>query len=454
MSIDESHYQEALDYIYSFVDYSRDRSQRYSADAFDLARMRRLLKLLGDPHKRYPTVLIAGTKGKGSVAAMLESCFRQGGYRTGLYTSPHLVRFRERIQIDRVQISPSELVALVEELKPAVEVVPDLTTYELITALGLLHFERSQIQIGVIEVGLGGRLDATNVLSPVVSVITNISFDHTGILGETLPEIAAEKAGIIKPGIPVVMAPQVEQAGVTIRKFAQERGAELIDVAKGWRAEVVSASLEGQELRVRQNDSPPGSETRMKLALLGPHQVTNSLTALAALHACADQGLKLSEVAVYRGMARVVWAGRFQVLSRRPAVVADAAHNRASAAVLRATVQEYFPGSRPILVFGASGDKDVKGMLAELAPVSEKLIATQAFHPRALEPDRICEMSSQYHVPCRVLTPVSEAMRSALRSLRHDGLVLVAGSLFVVGEVLDAWPELSHVLGQLEGIDE
>lgn len=450
----DARYQGALDYIYSFVDYSRDRSQRYSAEAFDLARMRQLLKLLGSPHQSYPTVLIAGTKGKGSVAAMLASCFRSAGYRTGFYSSPHLVEFGERIQVDGIRISAKEVAELVDRIKPAVQQVPEVTTYEIITALGFLHFDRLQVDVGVIEVGLGGRLDATNVLAPVVSVITEISYDHTGILGESLSEIAVEKAGIIKPGVPVVMAPQEQQARNAITRIAQERGAPLVDVSLEWNARRMEFNLDGQRIAARRTSEDNSPAVEFWLPLLGPHQLTNAVTALAALEVCRSSGMAIPDRALRDGLSEVEWPGRFQILARGPYVVADAAHNRRSAAMLRATFEEYFPGKRPLLVFGASGDKDVEGMLSELAPYSSRLIATQAFHPRALEPDMVCQLADKYGVDCQVRTPVLEAVRYALRVAEQDELVLITGSLFVVGELLDAWSELQHVLGQPEGVDK
>lgn len=453
MNSDESRYQEALDYIYSFVDYSRDRSQRYSAEAFDLARMRRLLDLVGNPHESYPTVLIAGTKGKGSVAAMLASCYQSAGYRTGLYTSPHLVSFGERIQVNGTQIPSANLVELVEMIKPAMEAVPEITTYELITALGFLHFHRSRVGVGVIEVGLGGRLDATNVLSPIVSVITHISFDHTGILGESLTEIATEKAGIIRASTPVVMAPQSQEAADTIEAIAGRREAPLVDVAREWSARVLNSNLDGQHIEILHPADKGRPALQLRVPLLGPHQVTNALTAVAALTVTRENGLQVADEAIRSGFSGVEWPGRFQVLARSPMVIADAAHNRASASVLRETFEAHFPERRPLLVFGASEDKDVAGMLDELAPACARLIATQAFHPRAIEPDRICEMANRRGLTCDIRTPVSEAVRYALRSVEKDGLILITGSLFVVGELLDAWSELAHVLGQPAGVD-
>jgi len=223
-------YQEALDYIYSFVDYSRTHQANLSPENFDLTRMVDFLDLLGTPHKKFPSLHVAGSKGKGSVSAFCASVLQAAGFKVGLYTSPHIKDFEERMQINRVPISRNTLAEYVEEIKPAVESIPKLTTFEIMTGLAFLFFARQKVDIAVIEVGLGGRLDATNIITPLVSVITSLYLDHVTILGETLEEIAAEKGGIIKPGIPVVSAPQEEKALNVIEKIAAQHGSPLIKV--------------------------------------------------------------------------------------------------------------------------------------------------------------------------------------------------------------------------------
>ncbi|MEE8567454.1 MAG: Mur ligase family protein, partial [Anaerolineales bacterium] len=216
----DQRYQEALDYLYSFIDYSVERTYRYSADTFDLNRVRDLFQVVGNPQDQYNSVHIAGTKGKGSVSAMIASVLRAAGYRTGLYTSPHLQHFTERIRVDGQEIPKSEVVRLVEILKPHIEAIQHLTVYEIITALGFLHFAEQEVECAVVEVGLGGRLDATNVLNPLVSVITSLSYDHMHLLGDSLSDIAREKAGIIKPGVPVISAPQQFEAERVVEQVA------------------------------------------------------------------------------------------------------------------------------------------------------------------------------------------------------------------------------------------
>ncbi len=322
-------YQEALDYLYSFVDYSRERSDRYSADAFDLARMADLMARLGNPQLAYPTVHVAGTKGKGSVSALIASAMTQAGYKTGLYTSPHLVQFTERVQIDGEQIPAEEVVDITNLLRIHVPHVPDLTTFELITALGFLHFARMAVDCAVIEVGLGGRLDATNVIQPMVTVITSISLDHTQLLGETLAEIAYEKAGILKPGVPLVLSPQPSEARESILARADEIDSPVVEVGKDWRVEGVSQDLAGQSLAI----TGPGDNGRrlsLRIPLLGQHQLENAAAAYATLDLARGRGLPVDDDAVQRGFAGVIWPGRFQILSQSPDVVVDAAHNAES----------------------------------------------------------------------------------------------------------------------------
>ncbi|TES90646.1 MAG: bifunctional folylpolyglutamate synthase/dihydrofolate synthase, partial [Anaerolineales bacterium] len=216
-------YQDALDYLYQFIDYSRTHQQNIAPENFDLNRTRVLVEALGNPHQSYPSIHIAGTKGKGSVAVFCAAALQAGGYKAGLYTSPHLKDFTERIQINTEPISQDAFVTLVEEIKPFVAEIPDLTSYEIQTALAFWHFSRQEVDIAVVEVGLGGRLDSTNIITPLVSVITSISLDHTFVLGDTIPEIAAEKGGIIKPGVPVVSAPQVAEALQTLQEIVREQ---------------------------------------------------------------------------------------------------------------------------------------------------------------------------------------------------------------------------------------
>jgi dihydrofolate synthase/folylpolyglutamate synthase len=448
----DERFQEALDYLYSFIDYSVERSYRYSPEVFDLARVRELLRLVGDPQDGYRTFHVAGTKGKGSVCALLASSLRAAGYRTGLYTSPHLLRFTERIQVDGIEIPKGAVVELIEALRPEVAKVAGLTTYEIITALGFMYFARRKVDCAVVEVGLGGRLDATNVLIPVVSVITSLSYDHMHLLGNTLSEIAGEKAGIIKPGVPVVLSPQQREAELVVEKVAHERGSPLIRVGHDWLFAPVSRGLSGQTLSVWSAAEQPLMDAyvqsagddewtppRFEIPLLGHHQVINAATAYAALQVVNERGMLIDAEAIRTGFRDVRWPGRFQILSQSPTVVVDSAHNRDSALKLRIALDDYFPGRLVTLVFGASADKDIPGMLDELAPRISRLIVTQAVHPRAADPDETAELGRGHGLRVEVVVPVAAALERALASRRPDEVIVAAGSLFVAGEVLAAW---------------
>lgn len=447
-------YQEALDYIYSFIDYSLKRTFRYSPENFNLARMEKLAIALGNPHQQYPIIHIAGTKGKGSVAAMCSSALNAAGYRVGFYTSPHLHDFTERIQMDGEPISHANVVALINEMKPHIASIPELTTFEITTALALLYFARCGATAAVLEVGLGGRLDATNIVTPIVSVITSISYDHTYVLGDTLAEIAGEKGGIIKQGVPVVMAPQEDEARRVIARIVAEKEAPLIQIGQDYLFAPLSHSLDGQSFFVwaqmdqsavniyletggRQGQQP----TSLTVPLLGYHQVVNAATAYAALQTARLAGIEIREDDIRRGFANVVWPGRFEVLRRNPPVVLDSAHNRDSAHKLRLTIDEYFPDYPVILVFGASEDKDINGMFAELLPRVESVIATQSIHPRAMDPARLVELAIPFGLPARAIPRVEDALHEALEIGQNGYLVLVTGSLFIVAGAYHAWQE-------------
>lgn len=445
-------YQETLDYLYSFVDYSLTKSNRYSAENFDLGRMHELVAKLGNPERCYPVIHIAGTKGKGSVAALSQSAFTCAGYRTGLYTSPHLHDYAERIKIDGRPISHNDLIQLVDEIKPVVETIPKLTTFEITTAVAFIHFARQKVDAAVFEVGLGGRLDATNVVLPIVSVITSLSYDHTHLLGDTLTQIAGEKAGIIKPGIPVVLAPQEEEARQVIEEISAERGSPLIQVNKDYLYAQLGRSLLDQTMMVWSADEQPlvdryieagglmeWEPTRLSIPLPGYHQIQNAATAYAALQTVNKNGLSVNVNAIQEGFSRTIWPGRFEILQSTPPVVIDAAHNRDSARKLRLTLDDYFPGRAAVLVFGASEDKDIEGMFAELMPRIDEVIATKSYHPRAIDPEKIVEVAHHYGRHAVIVSDVADALEKSLQNSAGEKLVLVTGSIFVVAGAREAW---------------
>ncbi len=431
-------YQQALDYLYSFVDYSLTRNLRNLPEKFNLDRMRVLMLRLGNPHQKYPVIHVAGTKGKGSTAAMIAGALQAAGYRVGFYTSPHLIEFTERVQVNREQISRQALVEIVEQLKPHVAEILQLTTFELTTAIGFLYFAQQAVDIAVVEVGLGGRLDATNVVTPLLSVITSISYDHTFVLGHTLAAIAGEKGGIIKPNRPLVIAPQKDEARDVFIALAQERHAPLTQVGVDVTYSLGEHSLAGQSFRVA-HKGQTGAPLELSIPLLGTHQVENAATAYAALLIARQEGFAIPDEAIRRGFVAVEWMGRFEILQTDPPVVLDSAHNQDSALRLAQTLQTYFPGRRVVLVFGASEDKDITGMFEELIPNVDELIATQSIHPRALEAGKLVEMAQPYGKSARAVVPLEDAMRAALEDAAPDGLVLVTGSLFVVAAARETW---------------
>ena len=433
-------YSGAIAYLHSLIDYEKMRLERYTPETHNLARVERLLAAVGNPHTRFPAVHIAGTKGKGSAAAMGEACLRAAGYRTGFYVSPHLHTFRERIQVDRRKIAREQVVALVEEIRPLVERVPGVTYFEAVTAMGFLHFARSEVDVAVVEVGLGGRLDATNVLTPRVSVITSLSLEHTYLLGDTLAEIAYEKAGIIKPGIPVVSAPQQPEAIKVIEAISRERGSPLTEVGRDWDYEPGPADLDGQAFAARRIVGG-GSELDGEYwtPLLGRHQLENAASVIAALDIIGQRDFCISAKAVRQGLHDVYWPGRMEILSREPLAVADGAHNPYSAQTLREALEEWFPGQRWALIFGASADKDVAGMLRTLLPISDYVIVTRSDHPRAAAPVELADAVAAMGRGAEVSVNMRKSLRRGLAVIGSVLGLLVTGSTHLVADAREEW---------------
>ena len=436
-------YQEALDYIYGFVNYETLPQPRDKAH-FDLRRMEELMERLGNPHLAARAVHIAGTNGKGSVAAMVASVLKASGYRVGLYTSPHLQRLEERIQVNDKLISEDELIRLVEQLKPEIEAVNEratygqLTTFEVLTALGFAYFKERDAHFQVVEVGLGGRLDATNVLCPEVVVITSISFDHKDVLGDSLSEIAREKAGVIKPESKVVSSPQEKEAMRVIEEVCTGLGASLIEVGRDvtWRG--TGSGLWGQSLLVK---GRLGSY-ELKIPLLGEHQLENAAVAVAALEVLMEAGASISKESIACGLGRVSWPGRLEVLNQNPLLLIDGAHNPDSARKLRQAIKDYFRFKRAYLIIGASLDKDIASVASEIVPLFDEVILTQAKHPRAVAPERIAGEFEKYRVGLHITGNVTEALSLALTAVKKDDLICVCGSLFVVAEAREVAKKL------------
>ncbi len=445
----DSLYQQALDYLYSFIDYETMHLPR-DAINYDLRRMDELLARLANPHLKATTVHIAGTKGKGSTAAMIASVLKTAGYRTGLFTSPHLTDLRERFRVDGELIPEAVVTELVARLKPEVTTVNrkatygQLTTFELLTTLGFLYFAQQGVDFQVVEAGLGGRLDATNVVRPEVCLITSIGLDHTDVLGNSLAQIAAEKAGIIKPGAVVVSSPQADEVARVIEERCLSYDAELVRVGRDvtWRGLGFRADRQLVEVNGRI------TSYSIKLPLLGYYQLENAAAAVAAVEVLADRGFDISRDSIVAGLERVSWPGRFQVLGKKPLIVADGAHNPASAGQLKLSLANYIKGGgnykkngkpfdQAILVIGASSDKDIAGIVSELYLLFNVVIVTRSRHPRAMATAPIAAEFRKYGLKARVTETVPEALSMAHAIAGKGDLICITGSLFVVGEAIE-----------------
>jgi len=432
-------YQQALDYIYSYIDYEKEPIRPRGEARYDLRRVDELLARLGNPHLKARTVHIAGSKGKGSVAAMIASALTASGYTTGLNTSPHLHVYNERIRVDGKTVSDEELVALVEKVRPEADVVHkkatygQLTTFEVTTVLAFSHFALKGADFQVIEVGLGGRLDATNVVRPEICIITSISFDHMEALGNTLVEIAAEKAGIIKPNSLVVTSPQVDEVAKVIEEACLGRDAKLVRVGSDVTWQSLGFDSNRQSLRVK---GRLGSY-ELSIPLLGQHQLENAATAVAALEVLTEKGFHISRDSITDGLAQVDWPGRLQVLSRRPLLVVDGAHNPYSALKLRQALEQYFDFDRAILIIGTSADKDIAGIISELLPLFDKVIATHSIHPRAMPTASVMAELGRQGVEAQATEDISIALPLALTLAGEKDLICVTGSLFVAAGAIE-----------------
>ena len=433
-------YREALLAIFQHTDYERQEQPPYAERVWRLERMEEFLEQLGNPHRAFRSVHIAGTKGKGSTTAMIESILRAAGYRTGMYTSPHLHTFRERIRVAGQLIPEEDVARLVEHIIPILNSRPEVTVFEIITALGMCYFAERQIDIGVFEVGLGGRLDATNVLRPMVSVITSISLDHMKVLGDTVEAIAREKAGIIKPGIPAVTSPQQPEAMQVIRETCEQHKVSLKVAGQDWRWQLLGTDLSGQRLHVYRDGHESTPEyPHLTVPLLGEYQLENACTAIAAIEILREAGLPIDQESVRRGLATVRWPGRLEILGQRPLVVADGAHNPYSIKRLFEALGQHLTFRRLIVIFGANMTHTPEGLLALLLSAADALYVTQSHHPKAAPIAELQSVASALGRQVSAASTLSEALRQALTQARQDDLILITGSLFVVAEAKEAW---------------
>ncbi|HEY0070440.1 MAG TPA: folylpolyglutamate synthase/dihydrofolate synthase family protein, partial [Chloroflexia bacterium] len=460
-------YSDAYNYINSFTNYEQVPGLHLDTEFDGLERVRLLLRLLGRPYRSFRSIVVAGTKGKGSVSAMLDSVLRQGGHSVGLFTSPHLHSFRERIRVNGEMIGTEDVVRLVTKVRPVIERIgwledPTLlpTTYEITTAIAFLYFEERGVDLAVLEVGLGGRLDAVNIVDPLVSVITSISLDHTQVLGDTIAQIAAEKAGIIKQDGLVVSAPQVPDAMNVINEVAERRNAQVavvgreVYISTDHLPEIVfddDMVPRYQAFNVRFDADEDSRRTRMRIKtpLLGSHQQVNTAVALTVLRLLVQMGIPVEREAVVEGFLKVNWPGRLEVVHREPIVIVDGAHNVDSMTKLNQAMGELFHRQRLVLVMGTSSDKDIPGMVEELGNwagsilglMIEHVIATKSRHPRAADPAQIAEQADLRGLKSEVQADPAAAFRRAEEIALSLGpnqygppIVLVTGSLFIVAE--------------------
>ena len=434
-------YAESIDRLLTLVDHERTSpiGPRQKL-VYDLRRVEALLDRLGNPHLKVPTVHVAGTKGKGSTAALCDAALHAAGFATGFYSSPHLHHFRERIRRDGQPITETEFAGLVVQLWPAHLAVSEnaglgpVSLFEFMTGMGFQSFAGDNVSFQTIEVGLGGRLDATNVVRPEVAVITSISLDHTAILGDSLAQIASEKAGIIKPESAVIVAPQRTEVRSVIDRACQQSGVCPVHVGEDVTWEAGDADIDGQCVSVRTGSD----EYQLRIPLLGDHQLENAATAVAALEALRDRGHFIPADAIQRGFASVSWPCRMEVLSRSPLIVADGAHNLYSMDALLNTLPRYIPHDRLVLVVGFSRDKSVAEMTERLVEARPRVFATSSRHPRSLDSATVAATFQALGTPAVETDNPKEALARALEVAEPGDLVLVTGSLFVAAQAREA----------------
>jgi dihydrofolate synthase/folylpolyglutamate synthase len=431
-------YSQAEEYLNSFVNYEQIPGISYAQPGYSLRHVEELLRRMGDPQLSASTVHIAGTKGKGSVAAMIAQVLSSSGYETGLYISPHFNTLRERISINGSLISEAEFAAGITEIKPFIESMKDdsalrqLTYFEALTALAFAYFRKKKVDFQVLEVGLGGRLDATNVARPIVCIITPISLDHTQILGNRLEDIAREKAGIIKPGCWVVLSPQPEEAASVIADVCEEKQVKVVQVGKDITYCKIDGDLHQQLLTINGRTN----KYQVNIPLLGDFQLENATTAVAALEILASEGFDISTTDISLGLARVKWPGRFQILQQNPIVLLDGAHNVASMKRLVSNIRAYFKYKRIFLVFGTSCDKDIPGIINELVTLSPKVIITRTAHSRAAPISTLTAEFTNRGIEPEISETINEALSRALSLADRTDIICITGSLFVVAEAL------------------
>lgn len=423
-------YEEAMEYIHKVGNFGSN---------YGLERTYRILDIIGNPQDDLKLIHVAGTNGKGSITSIITSLLMEKGFRVGMYTSPFLEEFEERIQINRCNIPKDVLGDLMDPLRSAVDQVIEEgynhpTEFEIITCLMLLYFKKEKIDYGVIEVGLGGRLDSTNVITPILSIIASISLDHTNLLGNTLSEIAGEKAGIIKKGIPVISYPQEEEAKDVIEKVAKEKNAELylVDKSRGYFLSVVNKDKIYQKVEVELK----GKKLTLEYPLLGEHQITNLLVALEAFMViCENECINLNFEDIRNAVKAVKWNGRLEVMKVNPLVVIDGAHNIQGIRALNDNIHKYFNYKNIYLLLGILADKQVEDMVRTITPEAKKVYSLTPHSNRAELSQDLKKVIDKYNSNCIALDSYEEALDLALKESDENDLILISGSLYMIGDM-------------------
>ena len=419
-------YEEAMEYITNTAKFGSN---------YGLERTEKILELLGDPHKKIKCIHIAGTNGKGSTTTMISKILIEEGYKVGMYTSPFLEEFEERIQVNGKNIPKNDLSKIVTEVSEAVNKVIALgydhpTEFEIITCTMFLYFYKQNVDFAVVEVGLGGRLDSTNVIIPIVSVITSISFDHMNILGNSLGEIASEKAGIIKRGIPVVLFPQEEESLRVIEKACSEKNSTIIKVA-------ADSAYYLETIDCKQHITLKTSKEKYDiiLGLLGKHQLINCAVAVNTIEELIKQGVIIRKESIISALSKVEWHGRLEVMNTKPLVVIDGAHNIDGIKKLRDSVERHFKYEKMILILGILADKQVEEMIKTIAVQAERVIAVTPNSERAQLAEELKVVIDKHNVRCEAVVDYKEAYLRALSYCGNEDLLLISGSLYMIGDM-------------------
>ncbi len=415
----EETYKNALKYIYSL--------QKFGIK-FGLSKTENILKTFGNPHYNKKYIHIAGTNGKGSVASFISSVLKESGYKVGLYTSPHLVRFTERIKINGIEISQKDAANLIFELKKIFIPEEPPTFFEAVTAMAIIYFCRQKTDIDIMEVGMGGRLDATNVINPIISIITNISLEHQQFLGSRLIDIAKEKAGIIKEKVDLITG--VTQSHI-IRFFeykAKEMNVSMFRIGKHIRYKKVANKINYYGIKEVFRGIEPG--------INGIFQARNVATAIGTLELLKEKGFFIPREAIYKGIKNTFWPGRMHILSKSPYIILDGAHNPYAIKMLVKSIKERFKKYRLILVIGIMKDKDIKAMLGNILPLSDYVIYTRPAYSRAATPETLADLGKVFNKPTEIIPILKNAIDKALNLANKNSIILITGSLFTVGEAL------------------